>query len=74
MRRGAGLRVQLSLPSTHSKIQRRIGPGVRASKEEQAIKKKKNLNMENAKQENETKDEKEQDANKESLGPPFESW
>ncbi|ELK07484.1 Protein BEX2, partial [Pteropus alecto] len=39
----------------------RIGPGVMASKEEQAVK---SLNVENANQENEKKDEKKQDANK----------
>lgn len=49
----------------------RIGPGAMASKEEQAVK---NLNVENAKKENEKKDEKEQVANKgEPLALPLEA-
>ncbi|XP_034876033.1 protein BEX1-like [Mirounga leonina] len=48
-----------------------MGPGAMASKEEQAVK---NLNVENAKQENEKKDEKEQVANKgEPLALPLEA-
>ncbi|KAB0374026.1 hypothetical protein FD755_014282, partial [Muntiacus reevesi] len=37
-------------------------------------KKKKSLTVENAKQENEIKGEKEQDSNKEPLALPFPSW
>ncbi|KAK1346639.1 hypothetical protein QTO34_000499 [Cnephaeus nilssonii] len=65
-RGGAGLRVPVPRPRSpgdnrEDEPTARIGPGAMASKEEQVVK---NLNVEDANQENEIKDEKEEDANK----------